>query len=273
MKFDIRDIPAYFINLDKDVDKYTSTTSLLHYLEFKDINRFPGIKANRGCEKSHHQLLSDKSIPTPCLVLEDDILFTGNDNFVIDVPDDADALYIGVSQWARFLNFSGPFVCYEPCKEDMVRIFNMMTTHAILYISEEYRNMISRVAKYHSFENPSPFDIGVADIQKYFNVYALDFPIFKQSAYNNKSTSIRVTDVGMDPEKQHQYFKSKMYKINELLNIPDKAGNRSHYSPSTFTKHVKTQDPKTTSKQDTNLGSTTESVERKDEGRKGKDPS
>ena len=61
MKINIRELPTYFINLEKDVDKYTSTISLLQYLDFKDVNRFEAIESERGCGKSHHKILSDKS--------------------------------------------------------------------------------------------------------------------------------------------------------------------------------------------------------------------
>ena len=269
MKIDIRDIPTYFINLDNDVDKYTSTMSLLQYLEFKDVNRFPGIKSERGCERSHHKLLSDKTIPTPCLVLEDDILFTGNDNFVIDIPDDADALYLGLSEWGRFLNFLGPgWVHYEKVDDHLVRILNGLSAHAIIYLNEEYRSVARRIAHWHGYVNLSAFDMGIADIQRYYNVYAVDVPIFKQGNYNNKVTSSQISKRGMNKEEGDKFFDSKIYKLNELINIPDSAGHRSHYHPVKLhnQNNAKTKDPKTTSQQDTNLGSTTESVERKDKG-------
>ena len=268
MKFDIRDIPTYFINLEKDVDKYTSTMSLLQYLKFKDINKVDAINAERGCEKSHHKLLSDKSIPTPCLVLEDDILFTGNDNFIIEIPDDADALYLGLSEWGRFLNFLGPgWVHYEKVDDKLVRILNGLSTHAIIYLNEDYRNTVSRIARWHGYVNPSPFDIGVAEVQRYYNVYAVDVPIFKQGNYNNKVTSNQISTRGMNKEQADKFFDSKIYKLNELINVTDSAGFRSHYHPIKLHNqiNVKTQDTQTTSKQDTNLGSTTESVKCKDE--------
>jgi len=234
VKVDIRKLPTYFINLEKDVDKYTSAISLLQYLEFDNVNRVDAIEAGHGCEKSHHKVLSDKSIPTPCLVLEDDILFTGNTKFELDVPDDADAIYIGASQWGRFLNFSGPFVHYKKIDDDLVRVYNMMTTHAIIYLTDEYRNFVSRVANYHGNEHPSKFDIGIAETQKYFNVYALDNPIFKQGNYNRRSTGISISEVGMDKEAADKFYKEKVFKLNELQGIPDKAGNCSHYSPITL---------------------------------------
>ena len=231
MKLDIRKLPTYFINLEKDVDKYTSTISLLKYLEFDEIYRSPGVKEDFGCEKGHHKVLSNKDVPTPCLILEDDILFTGNTKFEVEVPDDADALYIGISQWGRFLNFSGPFIHYKKINDDIVRIYNMLTTHAVIYISEDYRNFIKRVAYHHGFETKSKFDIGVAETQKYFNVYALENPIFKQGNYNNKVTGVKVSEIGMDKKAADKFYTEKVFKLNELQNIPDKAGNGSHYCP------------------------------------------
>jgi len=231
VKLDIRKLPTYFINLDKDIDKYTSTVSLLQYLEFEDVNRSPGVKEDFGCEKGHYKVLSNKDVPTPCLILEDDVLFTGNQNFEVEIPDDADALYIGISQWARYLNFSGPFLHYKKIDNDIVRIYNMMTAHAVVYISKEYRDFVKRLTHHHAYETKSKFDIGVAEIQKYFNVYALDSPIFKQGNYNNKATGVKVSEIGMDKKKADKFYEEKVFKLNELQGIPDKAGNRSHYCP------------------------------------------
>jgi len=231
MKINIRELPTYFINLEKDVDKYTSTTSLLQHLDFKDVNRVDAIESTRGCEKSHHKVLSDKSIPTPCLVLEDDILFTGNDNFIIEVPDDADAVYLGLSQWGRYLDFAGPWVHYEKIDDKIVRIMNGLAAHAIIYLSDHYREMVSKIAYHHGYEIDSPFDIGVAEVQKYFNVYAVDKPIFKQGGYNNNVTKNTISEVGLNKEQADKFFNDKIYKLEELQNVPDAAGFRSHYRP------------------------------------------
>jgi hypothetical protein len=231
MKINIRELPTYFINLEKDVDKYTSTISLLQYLDFKDVTRVDAIASTRGCEKSHHKVLSDKSIPTPCLVLEDDILFTGNDNFIIEVPDDADAVYLGLSQWGRYLDFAGPWVHYEKIDDQIVRIMNGLASHAIIYLSDHYREMVSKIAYHHGYEIESPFDIGIAEVQKYFNVYAVDVPIFKQNGYNKKATGIIISESGLNKKQADEFFKNSIYKLDTLQNVPDKAGLRSHYCP------------------------------------------
>ena len=273
MKIDIRGLPSYYINLDKDIDKRTSTQSLLEYLGFEDINRFGGILSKKGgCRMSHHKLLSDSSIPTPCIVFEDDLLFTGNENFIIDVPDDADAVYLGLSEWGRFLDFmGGGWVHYDKVDDTLVRIYNGLSTHAIIYLNPTYREVVSKIAYWHSYVNSCPFDMGIAEVQKYFNVYAVDKPIFKQSNYNNKVTSHTISERGMNKEQGDKFFNDKIYKLNELINIPDSAGYKSHYHPMKLhPQNGKTKDTKTTSKQDTDLGSTTESVECKDKGREGK---
>lgn len=268
MKIDIRNVPSYYINLESDIDKKISVESLLQYLGFENVNRVQGIKAERGCEKSHHKVLSDKTVPTPCIVFEDDLLFTGNEDFVIEVPDDADAVYLGLSEWGRFLDFLGPgWVHYDKVDDKIVRIYNGLSAHAILYINPFYKEMVSKVAHYHGYENPSPFDVGIAELQKYFNVYAIDSPIFKQSNYNNKVTSNVISQKGMNKEQAETFFTSKIYKLNELVNVTDSAGFRSHYLPLKLhpkTKNAQTKDTQTPSKQDTNLGSITESVECKD---------
>ena len=52
-------------------------------------------------------------------------------------------------QWARYLGaFSGPFVHYEKVSDDLVRTFNMLGGHAILYLTSEYVNMCKRISNH-----------------------------------------------------------------------------------------------------------------------------
>jgi hypothetical protein len=67
----------------------------------------------------------------------------------------------------------------------------MLGTHAILYLNKEYTSACKRIS-YHQYVIEDYIDIGFTDIQKYYNVYAFDNPMFYQSSSNgtqNKLTS------------------------------------------------------------------------------------
>ena len=235
MKLNLRNLDTYYINLDEGEERRQRTESILNKLNFSSVTRIRGIKTDDGkvgCARSQHKVLSDKSIPTPFLLLEDDILFTGNDDFEIEVPDDADALFLGVSQWARYFSFSGPFLHYRRVDDRIVQVYNMLSGHAVIYLSDEYRQVCSRISKYCGYQLLDHMDNGYAEIQKYYNVYSLDLPMFKQNGHNGGVTSARITEMGIDVSQSNCFFNSVKYELNKLQGVPDLNGCPSTYYPS-----------------------------------------
>ena len=104
--------------------------------------------------------------------------------------DDADALYLGISSWGRMNSHSGPFVQYEVFENGLIRVYNMLGAHAILYLSTEYTSLCSKIAK-SAYETAEHQDIGFAEIQKYYNVYAFDEPMFYQTSSNGTDQPLR----------------------------------------------------------------------------------
>ena len=235
MKLNLRNLDTYYINLDEGEERRRRTESILNKLNFSSVTRVPGIKTDDGkvgCARSQHKVLSDTSIPTPFLLLEDDILFTGNEDFYIEVPDDADALFLGVSQWARYFSFSGPFLHYRRVDDRIVQVYNMLSGHAVIYLSDEYRQVCSRISKYCGYQLLDHMDNGYAEIQKYYNVYSLDLPMFKQNGHNGGVTSTRITEMGIDVSQSNSFFDSVKYELNKLQGVPDLNGCPSTYYPS-----------------------------------------
>ena len=59
----------------------------------------------------------------------------------------------------------------------------MLSAHAILYLNPEYVSLCSKISK-HAYNLADHQDIGFAEIQRYFNVYAFDDPFFYQTSSN-----------------------------------------------------------------------------------------
>ena len=78
---------------------------------------------------------------------------------------------------------SGPFVQYEEVEDGLLRIYNMLSAHAILYLNSDYISLCSKISE-QAFHTADHQDIGFAEIQKYFNVYAFDDPMFYQTSSN-----------------------------------------------------------------------------------------
>ena len=104
MKLDLRDIPVYYINLDSAVDRREAMEEMTKKLGFKNVTRVEAIKHPRGSIGSggSHDLILSIHKP-PFIILEDDCKALSVDTLV-DIPDDADAFYLGISSWGRFLS-------------------------------------------------------------------------------------------------------------------------------------------------------------------------
>jgi hypothetical protein len=192
MKINLADVQTFYINMDKDVARNKDMIQLGKNLEIQNYKRISGTEIvghpKAGCATSHMNILSKISEPT--VILEDDCVVASGIT-IIDIPDDADAIYLGLSDWGYLNSFSKTknfnYTMNNTFK-NVYKVDGMLATHAILYISSEYINMASKVAKW-SAENDQHIDQGLALIQKYFNVYALGKPIFYQHS-NTDATNI-----------------------------------------------------------------------------------
>jgi hypothetical protein len=119
-------------------------------------------------------------IDEPILLLEDDVEFT-EVSTDIDIPDDVDAIYLGLSQCAGHPteNYNIYFAKFEPYSSTQVRVMNMLSSHAIFYNSRRYKQAMIDLLKqeWKTFA----LDISVSRIQPKYKILANMRPLFFQS--------------------------------------------------------------------------------------------
>jgi hypothetical protein len=128
----------------------------------------------------------------PVLVLENDVEWTGITEFEMDLS--ADAIYFGLSRCggSRIKNHWEGSSQFVPHTASLVRVMNMLSAHAILYISSAYKQAIMDALranlgrKYYN-------DVLISRIQPQFNVLALKNPVFYQSNKFNSADLEAVT--------------------------------------------------------------------------------
>lgn len=232
MKIDLRKVPAVYMNLKQHTEKNEQMQSLLKECGFETIIRVEGPyrpdNPPAGCAGAHYVGVSE--IDPPFVLFEDDCELH-NFKPIIEVPDDADAVYLGTSQWARYWQFSGPFVHYEKVNNEVVRVYNMLGGHSILYLSNDYVRMCQRICHHASEIIGYNQDPGFAEVQKYFNIYSMNDPFFKQSGYNNAVTTCKVTDIGIHISDAQRFFDSVKYDLARLQGVPDLNRSPSTYHP------------------------------------------
>jgi len=209
MKINLIEIPVFYINMSKDKHKKKHIEQQLSDLGFKNVTRINAVedKKNGRVGLSKSQLMALSQVSAPFIVLEDD---ADPNSFepVIEVPDDSDAVYLGNSQWGLQSSHAGFYLKYKKVEgyPKILRIFNMLSSHAILYLNQEYVAVCQRTTKYCAETYPMPMDVPFAMIQRFFNIYAVNDPMFIQKDYEGK----------MSAAPQFTNKKLTSYKIREL---------------------------------------------------------
>ena len=153
MLIDLLEIDFFYINLDEDKERNLKVTGLLSNLGIKEerIKRISAIRAEgipqdgvfRGCFLSQLKALKEgRSANKPFVILEDDVCL--NLFFeTIEVPDDSQCVYLGISSWSllpskdsNLAKLGGTIV--DNFNSKITRIFNMLSSHSIMYIDMNY---------------------------------------------------------------------------------------------------------------------------------------
>ena len=117
----------------------------------------------------------------PFIIFEDDIKKYREFPKTIEIPDDADILYIGLSICGMNNQSWCNTVCYSNVNEEVIRIYNMLALHGIIICSPRGLLMIQK-CMLESYFKDIEWDIFIAQSQPFYNVYALRKPLVYQYA-------------------------------------------------------------------------------------------
>jgi GR25 family glycosyltransferase involved in LPS biosynthesis len=169
-----------FINNMKNIDIYPEWVETFISNDKKNANRM-------GCGKSHvNALKKTLEINSPCLILEDDVNHTEWYKNYIEIPDDADAIYLGTCLNGLHPNWKkrhpNEACCSDPKAieklDNFYRISGMLTTHAILYISRKYIKDCIKIIEKDNGKNHC--DVLMASRMHKYKIYACKYPMFFQ---------------------------------------------------------------------------------------------
>ena len=184
MKILLKTVNSYFISPceGKYKQRCEKTKILIHetignkFLKHeKSGNKYPD-----SLNDAHVNILRKTADNSPVLILEDDVKWDGT--MELEVPDDADAVYLGNSnrgntllKWSSLSKFDSQYY----------RVYSMRATHAILYISSRYK-----LAAANSIDTGGVvLDESLANIQKHFKIYTKDKPVFYQADTPNEEAT------------------------------------------------------------------------------------
>ena len=180
----IQEIKTVFICPDHN-PKYSARKrhmeSLLHTLGFKDVTHYKsGTEKYPDCLSLATIDILKANMEVPVLILEDDVEFTGIEEFAMDTT--ADAIYFGLSKSAgsKTHNSDEGSSQFEQWSLTQSRVMNMLSAHAILYISPKYKQAVIHTLSSNIGQNYYN-DVLISRLQPGFLILANKKPSFYQS--------------------------------------------------------------------------------------------
>ena len=199
---DLRELPVYWITVEPNTERHERMFSLFDRLGFKDTTQINGELIDKA-GKSHMDIQYEKTHKVsdahvvalkkkgPLIILEDDVWFTEDWNPRVSVEDDLDALYLGFSAWGMQNGKDAMNNTVLTKKRDnYYKPDGMLGIHAILYLSEEYKNIT--IDNFQRAKNQKKYcDVTVAEDLKHHNVLGLYPPLFYQRDGRNDQVTKR----------------------------------------------------------------------------------
>lgn len=199
MKIKIKDMNIAYLTSEKYPKRDKDTKELLQIsnLSFERYDGGITTPYTIGVAKGHLQAL--KSLSLPSLLLEDDIKVLNGSSIEVDqefeIPDDADALYLGTSMYGRLEGKTvlNGVLATTTSNPSVNSVYNMLSMHAIVYLSDRYRNHIMNLLQIHIEDPTGGVDDPIAEHMSEYNVYAVADPVFYQAdGHSEQATMNRI---------------------------------------------------------------------------------
>lgn len=189
MLMNITNVPVIYINLERDVEKRKSMESFFFRYGFTSVYRSPGVIVENqpACVGIAHAFrnafdLAFSLNADAFLIFEDDIVARDSFSTMVNIPEDYDAVYLGVSTWGIQDGIAGEFaVASKTSMEGILRISNMLSGHGILYRNGEYARIV-RSKMDDAIRNRTYQDIEFANTMLFYKVYAFSDPLIYQTS-------------------------------------------------------------------------------------------
>jgi hypothetical protein len=166
--------------------------------EFKDyspteINPVTGISRNKSGASGFIRMVDrglreqDRTQPfQPFVLLEDDASKFREFPEYIDIPIQADLVYLGLHGWGYSIDKPIHIVYSEEYDNDLIRVKNMLATHGVMVCSAAGAALMERCMM-ESYYLDNPWDIPITHAQPFYNVYALKTPlVYQDGKYGGK---------------------------------------------------------------------------------------
>ncbi len=203
MKVFLQQIKHYFLTVDTNGVRKKHMMEEFKDYDINEVNPVIGIGRYKSVATGFSRMLDlglrnqERELPfQPFIIYEDDCSKFREFPEYLDIPDDTDLLYIGLSKCS--LNNIRDHVrnYFENVNDDIVKIYNMLSAHGIMVCSALGAHALQK-AVIEGFYKNNVFDIFLAPLQSYYNMYALRVPlVYQEELYggNEGETKFTLTD-------------------------------------------------------------------------------
>ena len=193
-KIYLKNTKFYFLTVDTNSLRKKHMIDIFKDYDITEINPVVGIGKCKSGSIGMGRMIDaglrnqDRKLPfQPFIILEDDVSFYRTFPEYLEIPDDADILYIGISMCGAGKEISHNLFTSDvsPC---IVRIYNMLSCHGIMICSASGASAFQRcMMEAHLTNGARDWDIYVANLQPHYNVYALKVPlVYQDSTYGGQ---------------------------------------------------------------------------------------
>lgn len=140
----------------------------------------------------------------PFVCLEDDVKKYREFPEYLEIPDDTDLLYIGLSIFGKLVNTNEGIydkVIYDNVNDDIIKLYNMLSSHGIIVCSNSGLLALQKSLLEDYYTDTVGYDVTLAKIQPFYNIYALRKPLVYQ--YGNIGGMENFTDIEYVSEKKN----------------------------------------------------------------------
>ena len=201
MKIILSDIYHYFLTVDTNSERKRHMMEEFKDYNITEVNPIIGIGKCKSGAIGFSKMIDlalrrqDRNKQfQPFIMYEDDCSKFREFPECIEIPDNADFCYIGISECSmKDSNSIQDAFYYKNVNSDVVRIYNMLAMHGIMVCSAAGALAIQKSILECFFEDIA-WDVCVAQIQYYYNVYALRIPlVYQDSKYGGQELKTKTT--------------------------------------------------------------------------------
>lgn len=194
----LKNTKFYFLTVNNEKRKKHILQEFKEYNPI-EINPIVGISRNMSGSSGFSRMVDkglrdqDNTRPfQPFVMLEDDASKYREFPEYIDIPIDADIVYLGLHSWGYSKDEAINTIFADDVDNDLMRVKNLLALHGVMICSAAGGAVFERCMT-ESYYRDKPWDIPITHAQPFYKVYALKTPlVYQDYEYGGKESVTKI---------------------------------------------------------------------------------